>query len=90
MMDTESNFTGPVNIGNPEEHNILELAEAIIRLTSSKSKIVFQKLPKDDPMRRKPDISLARESLKWEPKVSLNDGLTKTIKYYGEWLNVKS
>ena len=88
-MDTGSDFTGPVNIGNPEEYTILELAETIISLTNSKSKITFQKLPQDDPARRKPDISYAKESLNWEPKVSLNEGLIKTIKYYGELLNVK-
>jgi UDP-glucuronate decarboxylase len=89
IMDTGSDFTGPVNIGNPEEYTILELAETIISLTNSKSKITFQKLPQDDPARRKPDISYAKESLNWEPKVSLNEGLIKTIKYYGELLNVK-
>ena len=89
IMDTGSDFTGPVNIGNPEEYTILELQETIISLTNSKSKITFQKLPQDDPARRKPDISYAKESLNWEPKVSLNEGLIKTIKYYGELLNVK-
>jgi UDP-glucuronate decarboxylase len=85
MMDSDS-FTGPVNLGNPTENTILELAEKIIELTRSKSKIVFMPLPKDDPTRRKPVIDLAKEKLNWEPKVSLNEGLKQTIQYFDEEL----
>ena len=81
MMSTE-NFIGPVNIGNPEEFTIIELAEAIIRLTNSKSKLIFNPLPEDDPMQRKPDISLAKEKLVWMPKIQLEEGLRKTIDYF--------
>lgn len=82
LMETESGFTGPVNIGNPGEFTMLELAEEVLRLTGSKSKIVFQPLPRDDPRQRQPDISLAKEKLNWEPKVSLRDGLERTIDYF--------
>ncbi|MCS1408752.1 MAG: UDP-glucose 4-epimerase [Verrucomicrobia subdivision 3 bacterium] len=75
-------FVGPVNLGNPSEFTILELANEIIRLTGTSSKIVFRDLPKDDPQRRKPDISLAKKKLGWEPKVSLAEGLEKTITYF--------
>jgi len=83
MMNTEDNFIGPVNIGNPEEFTMIELAEKILELTKSKSKLVFQKLPQDDPLRRKPNISLAKKELNnWEPKVNLNAGLKRTIVYF--------
>lgn len=82
MMNTEKGFTGPVNLGNPEEISILELAKKIIELTNSKSEIVYKPLPEDDPKRRKPDISLAKSKLNWEPKVKLEDGLKKTIDYF--------
>lgn len=83
LMNTEDNITGPVNIGNPDEFTMIELAENVIRLTGSKSKLTFLPLPEDDPMQRKPDISLANKVLNgWEPKVKLNDGLTKTIDYF--------
>jgi UDP-glucuronate decarboxylase len=82
MMETERGFTGPVNLGNPEEFTILELAEKVIRLTKSKSRIRSKPLPQDDPKRRQPDISLARKRLKWAPKVSLEDGLKETIRYF--------
>jgi UDP-glucuronate decarboxylase len=83
MMNTRENFTGPVNIGNPNEFTIRELAEKIIALTGTKSKIIFEKLPSDDPMQRQPDISLARKELGgWEPKVQLEEGLKKTIEYF--------
>jgi UDP-glucuronate decarboxylase len=75
-------FCGPVNLGNPNEISMVELAETIISLTSSKSKLEFQPLPKDDPTQRKPDISLAREKLNWEPKVTLEEGLLETIRYF--------
>lgn len=82
MMDTDSNFVGPVNIGNPSEFTMLELAETILRLSGSKSKLVFQALPSDDPKQRQPDIGLARNKLAWEPIVSLEDGLKETIAYF--------
>lgn len=82
MMDSPVDFTGPVNIGNPKEFTMLELAETIIFLTGSKSKIIHQSLPPDDPKKRKPDITLAKEKLNWEPKVSLVDGLKETIAYF--------
>ena len=82
MMNSREGFTGPVNIGNPNEKTVLELAELIIKLTKSKSKIVNKKLPEDDPVRRKPDISLAKKELKWKPKVELEDGLKEAIKYF--------
>ena len=82
MMNTPGDFTGPVNLGNPEEHSILELAEKIIALTRSKSKIVFEPLPQDDPLQRKPNIELARDKLKWEPRKQLEAGLEETINYF--------
>jgi UDP-glucuronate decarboxylase len=82
MMGTASDVTGPVNIGNPGEFTMLELAEAVIRLTKSKSKLVFLPLPQDDPKQRRPDISLAKEALGWSPKVELEEGLEKTIGYF--------
>lgn len=82
MMTTEDSFTGPVNIGNPCEFTILELAEIVLRLTHSKAKIIFQPLPADDPTQRKPDISLARQKLDWEPRIQLEDGLKQTIAYF--------
>lgn len=78
MMDQDG-FSGPVNLGNPAEFTILELAEMVLRLTGSSSRLEFRELPVDDPVRRRPDISLAREKLDWEPKVSLEDGLRQTI-----------
>lgn len=82
MMATSNDFTGPVNIGNPNEFTIIELAETIIRLTNSKSKLIFKSLPKDDPQQRRPDISLAKEKLDWNPKIELEEGLKKTILYF--------
>lgn len=81
LMNKE-NFTGPVNIGNPGEFTMMELAEKVIALTGSKSEIEYKPLPQDDPMKRKPDISLAKENLGWEPKVPLEEGLKKTIEYF--------
>jgi UDP-glucuronate decarboxylase len=81
-MNTSDEITGPINIGNPSEFSILELAENVIALTGSKSKLIFMPLPSDDPMQRQPDISKAREILGWEPKVMLNEGLLKTIDYF--------
>ena len=82
LMNSPDSFTGPVNMGNPDEFTILELAEKIIKTTNSKSKITFKPLPQDDPIQRKPDISLARKKLKWQPTVKLDEGLKKTIKYF--------
>ena len=82
MMHTPNRVTGPVNLGNPGEFTVRELAESIIRLTGSKSKIVYKPLPQDDPARRKPDITLARELLGWAPSVALEDGLRQTIDYF--------
>lgn len=82
MMESDNNFIGPVNLGNPEEFTMLSLAELIISMTGSKSKIEFKPLPSDDPAQRKPLIDLARQKLKWEPKINLQTGLTKTIKYF--------
>jgi dTDP-glucose 4,6-dehydratase len=77
-----SNETGPLNLGNQEEISILELAEAVIRVTQSKSQIVFEPLPVDDPRRRQPDIQMARENLGWRPSISLEQGLVKTLPYF--------
>ncbi len=82
MMNGPDDFTGPVNLGNPDEFSILELAEIIIKLTGSKSKIIFAPLPQDDPSQRQPDIILARERLDWKPKLNLEEGLTRTIGYF--------
>jgi len=82
MMNSPDDFTGPINLGNPSEFTILELAEKIISMTGSNSKIVFKPLPEDDPLQRKPDITLAKNRLKWEPKTTLEDGLSKTINYF--------
>jgi len=82
MMASREGFTGPVNIGNPNEFTILELAEKVLMLTGSKSKIIRMPLPPDDPSQRQPDISLARKELGWEPKIELEEGLVKTIAYF--------
>jgi UDP-glucuronate decarboxylase len=82
MMGTASDFPGPVNIGNPGEFTMLGLAEMVIKLTASTSKLVYRSLPSDDPKQRQPDIGLARQALAWEPKVSLEDGLKETIGYF--------
>lgn len=82
MMDTEADFTGPMNIGNPGEFTMIELAEKVLSLAGGPSKLVFQPLPSDDPKQRQPDISLARTRIGWEPKVALDDGLKETIAYF--------
>jgi UDP-glucuronate decarboxylase len=82
MMASEKDFTGPVNIGNPGEFTMLELANMVIRLTGSKSQIIFKPLPQDDPKQRRPDILLAKRELAWEPKIQLEEGLKETIKYF--------
>jgi UDP-glucuronate decarboxylase len=86
MMDSEKGFFGPVNVGNPGEFTMLELAEKVLRLTGSKSRLVHKALPADDPRQRKPDIGLARAKLDWEPKVALEDGLAETIAYFRKLL----
>jgi len=87
LMDTDDAVTGPINLGNPGEFTILELAETVIRLTGSASEIVFEPLPTDDPMQRKPDIDLARQALDWEPTVALTQGLEKTIPFFKSLLS---
>ena len=86
LMNSPDGFTGPVNLGNPGEFTILELAQKVIDLTGAKSKIVFKDLPLDDPKQRKPDISLAQKELNWSPVVALEEGLKKTIAYFDELL----
>ena len=88
MMKTDKNFTGPVNIGNPGEFTILELAQKIIELTGSSSKIIYMPLPADDPTQRQPDISLSKEKLAWQPAISLETGLIKTIDYFKQLIRV--
>jgi UDP-glucuronate decarboxylase len=87
LMRLEDDFTGPMNLGNPGEFTILELAEKTIAATGSKSEIIRNPLPADDPLQRQPDISLARERLEWEPKVALDEGLKKTIDYFDRLLS---
>ena len=87
MMNTPADFTGPINIGNPSEFTMLELAELVLKLTGSKSKMLFKDLPSDDPKQRQPDITLARRELEWEPKVNLEDGLKETISYFKKILS---
>jgi UDP-glucuronate decarboxylase len=86
LMSTTDDFTGPVNLGNPNELTIRELAEKVISLTGSKSELVFKPLPSDDPLQRCPDIGLAHEKLGWQPMVKLEDGLAETIRYFKELL----
>ncbi len=82
LMNSRDGFTGPVNIGNPGEFTIKQLAEIVIELTGSKSKLIYKELPQDDPTQRRPDITLAGRELDWAPKVALREGLTKTIEYF--------
>ena len=86
MENTEDTFTGPVNLGNPMEIQIVDLAKTIIQLTNSDSEIVFNHLPEDDPKQRQPDISLAQKILNWQPGISLEEGLKRTIRYFEEKL----
>ena len=86
LMDAPEEITGPINLGNPGEFTMLELAQTIIKLTDSKSELVFEELPEDDPKQRQPDISLAKEKLGWEPKVDLAAGLKPTIKYFRQYV----
>lgn len=87
FMDLEPAFAGPMNLGNPDEFTIRQLAETIVELTGSRSKLVFRPLPADDPMQRKPDITLARERLQWDPKTRLEEGLKSTIAYFDQLLS---
>ncbi|MGO9307688.1 MAG: UDP-glucuronic acid decarboxylase family protein [Spirochaetia bacterium] len=82
MMNTSEGFTGPVNMGNPEEFTMIELAQLVIRLTGSKSRLVFRALPEDDPRQRRPDITLARKELGWNPKVDMETGIGRTVEYF--------
>lgn len=86
MMNNKQGFIGPVNLGNPSERTILNLAEIIIKLTNSKSKLVFMPLPQDDPTQRQPDITVAKRELNWEPKTDIEEGLKKTIEYFDKKL----
>ncbi len=86
LMETPDSISGPINIGNPDEFSIKELAEKVINITGSKSKITFEPLPTDDPTQRRPNISKAKEVLKWEPKIKLEEGLVKTIEYFKKTL----
>jgi UDP-glucuronate decarboxylase len=86
FMESDKTVTGPMNIGNPNEFTMLELAELVLKLTSSQSKIIFKPLPEDDPRQRQPNITLAKNKLGWEPKIKLEDGLKETIKYFKEVL----
>ena len=85
-MDSESGFTGPVNLGNPREFTMLELPESVLKIVGSKSKLVFEPLPVDDPKQRQPDISIANDKLDWQPTVELQEGLTMTVEYFDELL----
>lgn len=82
MMETEDKFTGPVNLGNPDEQSVLSMAEMVVKLTDGHSMLTYRKLPSDDPKKRKPDISLAKRKLKWEPVIPLEYGLRQTIRYF--------
>jgi UDP-glucuronate decarboxylase len=87
-MKTPDEFTGPINIGNPVEFTIIELAELVLKLTRSKSKLIFKPLPSDDPRQRQPDISLAKEMLGWSPITELEQGLERTIRYFRDRTDV--
>jgi len=82
MMNGPDDFIGPINLGNPYESGILQLAELIIKLIGSRSKIIFKQLPQDDPLHRQPDITLAKERFNWRPKIDLDEGLKRTIEYF--------
>jgi UDP-glucuronate decarboxylase len=86
MMGTSDDITGPINLGNPHEFTILQLAEKIIKMTKSSSKLVFKALPSDDPVRRKPVIEKAQKILNWSPTVELEEGLLKTIDYFSKFI----
>ncbi len=82
LMNTQDSFTGPVNVGNPNEFTIKQLAELVIKMTGSKSKLIYKPLPEDDPLQRQPDITLANKELNWQPSIELQTGLAKTIEYF--------
>ena len=84
LMNSSDDFTGPVNLGNPGEFTMLELAKQVIELTGSKSEITFKSLPEDDPKQRKPDLTLAKEKLEWSPNVPLAKGLSRTVEYFSD------
>jgi UDP-glucuronate decarboxylase len=84
LMATGDDVTGPINTGNPGEFTMLELAQEVIAITNSKSKIIHQPLPQDDPKQRRPDITKAKKHLNWEPKVQLKEGLTRTVAYFDD------
>ena len=86
MMDSDASITGPINLGNPREISIRKLAEMILKMTGSKSKLIFKSLPVDDPLRRRPDITLAENILDWKPRTSIEEGLSKTIEYFQKTL----
>ncbi len=86
LMDSPDEITGPINLGNPGEFTMIQLAEAVIKLIGSKSELIFEPLPQDDPKQRQPDITQAKEKLGWEPKVSLQEGLKPTIKYFKQYV----
>ncbi|MDT8447598.1 MAG: UDP-glucuronic acid decarboxylase family protein [bacterium] len=90
MFASEKGFTGPVNTGNPGEFTMTELAELILQMTGSKSKLTYHPLPSDDPTQRKPDITLAKQKFGWEPQVPLKEGLKKTIEYFDHWLKTQA
>ncbi len=90
LMATDDDVTGPINLGNPHEIPVSELADRVIRLTGSRSRIVYRELPQDDPMQRCPDITMARRILEWEPRVALDDGLARTIAYFDRMLVERS
>lgn len=89
LMNTPENFTGPVNIGNPAEFTMLELAEEVLSATGSRSRIMYQSLPSDDPKQRQPDIAVAREQLNWNPRVPLSEGLARTVEYFRTSLKIE-
>ncbi|MDC0541841.1 GDP-mannose 4,6-dehydratase, partial [Methylophilaceae bacterium] len=82
MMETNKSITGPINLGNPNEFSMNQLAREVIKITNSKSKIEYKELPQDDPRKRQPDITLAKSKLNWEPRIELEEGLKKTIDYF--------
>ena len=86
-MNSDDSFTGPVNLGNPDEFTIKELAEKVIEMTHSKSKLVYKPLPHDDPTQRQPDITLAKQQLNWQPTIKLETGLKSTIEYFRKLLS---
>jgi UDP-glucuronate decarboxylase len=86
LMDTDHDVTGPINLGNPGEFTIKELAEKVVAMTGSSSELVYEALPEDDPMQRQPDITRAKDTLGWEPTIALDEGLVKTIAYFRERL----